>query len=603
MREYTSPPTAAAERGAAHRGGLADDLVGYADRAPDRVALRRRLPGREDGWADVTASAFLEEVRRVAAGLVAAGVQPGDRVALMSRTRYEWTLLDYAVWYSGAVSCPVYASSPVEQLRWILEDSGAVAAVVETPELAARAREASPGLAHLWVVDDTEGPGAVAVLEELGRGLPADELEQRRTAVRADDVATIIYTSGTTGHPKGCVLTHRSFHVGLEVTLAELGDLFAEDDASTLLVLPMAHVFARVVQVGAFKAQVTLGHTPDVRTLPRDLQSFQPTFLLGVPRVFERLFNAVSQQAASDGRGRQFDAATESAIRWSQALDHGRAGPLLRDRHALHDRLVHPRVRAALGGRCRFLVSGGAPLGERLAHFFRALGVPVLEGYGLTETTAAVTVNLPDTLRIGTVGRPLPGTSLRVAEDGELLVRGEQLMRGYWQDPEATATAIGPGGWLRTGDVGEIDDEGFVRVTGRKKEILVTASGKNVAAGALEERVRDHPLVDQCLVVGDGRPYVAALVTVDPEAWAEWSARNGVRGRLADLTDDGRLRDEVQAAVDAANATVSQAEAIRRFAIVPVPWTEETGELTPSLKLRRNVVQRRFRAAIEGLYD
>jgi long-chain acyl-CoA synthetase len=608
VREYTSPSTAPAGHDDARLGGLADDLVRYAEEAPDHIAFRRRSPRSDGGpgseWSDVTAATFLEEVRHVARGLVAAGVGPGDRVVLMSRTRYEWTLLDYAIWHCGAVSCPVYATSPVEQLRWILEDSGAVAAVVETAALADRVREAGPEAEpQLWVLDDADGPGAVAALTQAGRDVTDEQLEGRRTAVQAADVATIIYTSGTTGNPKGCVLTHGNFHTGLGATLSELHELFADDDASTLMVLPMAHVFARVVQVGAVKARVTLGHTPDVRTLPQDLASFRPTFLLGVPRVFERLVNAASQQAAAEGRGRQFDAAIETAIRWSQALDQGRVGPVLRGRHALHDRLVHGRVRALLGGRCRFVISGGAPLGERLGHFFRGVGVPILEGYGLTETTATVTVNLPGTVRIGTVGRPLPGTSVRVADDGELLVRGDQVMRGYWQDAAATAEALDPDGWLRTGDVGEIDDEGFVRVTGRKKEILVTTSGKNVAAGVLEERVRDHPLVDHCLVVGDGRPYVAALVTLDPEAYAEWAAERGVRGPLAAHTDDDALRAEVQVALDAANATVSQAESIRRFEVLPTAWSEETGELPPSLKLRRNVVHRRYRDAVERPYD
>ncbi|WP_148575072.1 AMP-dependent synthetase/ligase [Nocardioides caldifontis] len=606
MREYTSPSTAAAGPDTDRRGGLADDVVEYAAEQPDRVAFRRRSPGADGpGWSDVTAATFLAEVRQVARGLVAAGVRPGDRVALMSRTRYEWTLLDYAIWHAGAVGVPVYATAPVDQLRWILEDSDAVAAVVETPALGARVRESGwpDGERHLWVLDDADGPGAVAALTELGREVDDERLERRRTSVQAEDVATIIYTSGTTAHPKGCVLTHANFHRGLGATLAELHELFADEDASTLMVLPMAHVFARVVQLGAVKARVTLGHTPDVRTLPADLATFRPTFLLGVPRVFERLVNAASQQAASEGRGRLFDAATETAIRWSQALDRGRVGPVLRARHTLHDRLVHARVRELLGGRCRFVVSGGAPLGERLGHYFRGIGVPILEGYGLTETTAAVTVNLPDTLRIGTVGRPLPGTSVRVADDGELLVRGAQVMREYWQDEVSTAQALPGDGWLRTGDVGEIDDEGFVRVTGRKKEILVTTSGKNVAAGALEERVRDHPLVDQCLVVGDGRPYVAALVTLDPEAYAGWAADRGLRGPLSAHTDEEALRAEVQAAVDAANATVSQAEAIRRFEVLPDTWSEETGELTASLKLRRNVVHRRYRDAVERLYD
>ncbi len=399
------------------------------------------------------------------------------------------------------------------------------------------------------------------------------------------------------------MLTHGNFLHELGAAVEELDELFDGEDAATLLFLPLAHVFARAIQVGAVRRRVRLGYSPDIRTLGADLASFRPTFLLAVPRVFEKIFNSASQKAAADGHGRLFDKAADTAIAWSRALEDGRPGRLLRARHALADRLVYAQLRAALGGRCRYAVSGGAPLGERLGHFYRGIGVTVLEGYGLTETTAAVTVNTPDALKIGTVGRPLGGTTVRVAEDGELQVRGGQVMSGYWADEAATAEALDGGRWLRTGDLGEIDDEGFVRITGRKKEILVTAGGKNVAPAGLEDHIRAHPLVSQCLVVGDGRPFVAALVTLDPDALAPWAEAHRKHGGPADLADDADLRAEIQSAVDDANRSVSQAESIRRFIVVPDDWTEEAGQLTPSLKLRRSVVMSELRREVDALYE
>ena len=415
-------------------------------------------------------------------------------------------------------------------------------------------------------------------------------------------VATLIYTSGTTGRPKGCMLTHGNFMFELGVATGILDELFELDDASTLLFLPLAHVFARIIQIGSVQSRVRLGHSADIKNLVDDLAVFQPTFILAVPRVFEKVFNTASQRAVADGRGKIFDVAVNTAVAYSQAQDRSGPGPLLRARHRLFDRLVYSKLRAALGGRTQYAVSGGAPLGERLAHFFRGIGLPVLEGYGLTETTAALTVNLPGAQRIGTVGKPIPGTSVRVADDGELQFRGGQVFVGYLGNDEATAAAVDAEGWFSTGDVGEIDDDGFVRITGRKKEILVTAGGKNVAPAVLEDRIRAHPLVSQCMVVGDGRPFVAALVTIDPEALPAWRESHGKTGDLATLTRDPDLLAEVQTAIDDANAAVSRAEAIRKFAILPVDWTEETGELTPTLKLRRTVVMRAFHDEVETLY-
>ncbi len=601
MREYSTPPTSAPPT----TGNLTDDLHRNAAAEPGRVVVSRRGPS---GWTGITAEQLLTEVRRTAKGLVAAGIAPGDRVALVSKTRYEWTLLDYAIWYVGAVTVPVYETSAADQLGWVLADSGARAVVVETPAHAERVQEAARRSAlaveHTWVIDPSDDrAGAVAELSRLGGAVGDDELDSRRGAVGPDSVATIIYTSGTTGRPKGCVLTHGNFLAELDTATQELAALFDDDSASTLLFLPLAHVFARVIQVGAIRKRVRLGHSSDVRHLLEDLEQFRPTFLLGVPRVFEKIFNTASQRAASDGRGKLFDRATDVAIAYSRALDDGRVGPVLRAKHTLHERLVYARLRGSLGGCCRHVISGGAPLGERLGHFFRGIGIPVVEGYGLTETTAAITVNPPDALRIGTVGRPLPGAAVRVDDDGELLVRGGQVMRGYWQDPDATAEVLSPDGWLRTGDLAEIDAEGYVRVTGRRKEILVTAGGKNVAPGQLEDRIRAHPLVSQCMVVGDGRPYVAALLTLDAEAVAEWADRQRKKAPFPALVRDSDLRAEVQAAVDAANATVSQAESIRRFTVLPADWTEEGGQLTPSLKLRRHLLMRELHAEIEALYD
>lgn len=567
MREYATPMTVEVPT----TGSLADDVVINAAEAPDAVAFSRRV---EDGWVDVTAGEFLQQVTAVAKGLVAAGVAPGDRVVLMSRTRYEWTLVDYAVWFTGAVTVPVYETSSVDQVAWIIENSGAQLAVVESEIHAERVRQATADrpLRELWVLDQD----GIAKLWAAGEDVGDEVVEQRREELGPDSLATVIYTSGTTGLPKGCMLTHGNFQHEIGVAVEELDALFAGDEAATLLFLPLAHVFARVIQVGAVRKRVRLGYSPDIRHLVEDLATFRPTFLLAVPRVFEKVFNSASQRAAADGRGRLFDRAADTAIAYSRALDNGRPGRMLRARHAVFDRLVYTRLRELLGGRCAYAVSGGAPLGERLGHFYRGIGVVVLEGYGLTETTAAVTLNVPDALKIGTVGRPLGGATVRVAEDGELRVRGGQVMAGYWQNEEATREAVGDG-WLRTGDLGEIDDEGFVRVTGRKKEILVTAGGKNVAPAGLEDQVRAHPLVSQCLVVGDGRPFVAALVTLDPDAVAPWADAHGKNGHVADLVDDPDLRAEVQRAVDAANRTVSQAESIRRFTILAADWTEEGG--------------------------
>lgn len=596
MREFSTPLSISIPT----TGNLTDDVVANARDHADTAVFSRAT---SDGWVDVTAAQFHEEVCAAAKGLVAAGVGPGDRVALLSKTRYEWTLLDYAIWFAGAVTVPIYETSSAEQIGWILQDSGARAVVAEGPDHLARVREARrvgdlSELQHVWSIQDN----AVDVLGRLGSDISDEVLEERRTSATPLDLATLIYTSGTTGKPKGCMITHGNFMFELGVAVDELHELFDADDSSTLLFLPLAHVFARIIQVGAVKSRTRLGHSADIKNLVADLGEFKPSFILAVPRVFEKVFNTASQRATADGRGRIFDRAADTAIAYSRALDGKRVPVRLRAQHALFDRLVYGKLRQALGGSCEHAVSGGAPLGDRLGHFYRGIGLTVLEGYGLTETTAALCVNLPDAQKIGTVGRPMPGTSVRVADDGELLFRGGQVFAGYWGNETATAEALDRNGWFHTGDVGEVDDEGFVRITGRKKEIIVTAGGKNVAPAVLEDRLRAHALVDQCLVVGDGQPFIGALVTIDRETFPAWAEQHGKGDDLARLVDDPDLLAAVQEAVDEANKAVSKAEAIRKFTILPGEWTEEGGQLTPSLKLKRRVVMRESREEIEALY-
>ncbi|MGY2704077.1 AMP-dependent synthetase/ligase [Nocardioides sp. HB32] len=595
MREFSTPMTT----GVPATGNLTDDVVNNARDAGDRVQFSR--PGA-DGWEDVTAAGFLAEVSAVAKGLIAAGIEVGDRVALVSKTRYEWTLLDYAIWFAGAVTVPVYETSSAEQIAWILQDSGARAVVAEGPDHLARIREVRGGLDelnHVWSISDN----AIGTLTSLGDDISDEELEKRRTSATPLDLATLIYTSGTTGRPKGCMLTHGNFMFELAVALEELPELFDTDDASTLLFLPLAHVFARIIQVGCIKSRTRLGHSADIKNLLPDLQAFRPTFILAVPRVFEKVFNTASQRATADGRGKIFDQAAQTAIDYSRGLDRGRPSVATRAKHVVFKRLVYGKLLDALGGRCVYAVSGGAPLGDKLGHFYRGIGLTVLEGYGLTETTAALTANLPAAIKVGSVGRPLPGTAVRVADDGELLFQGGQVFAGYWHNEQATIEAFERDGWFHTGDLGEVDDEGFVRITGRKKEIIVTAGGKNVAPSVLEDRVRLHFLVDQCMVVGDGQPFIGALVTIDRESLPMWAEQHGKTGTVADLVDDPDLRAAMQEAVDDANKAVSKAEAIRKFAVLADEWTEENGQLTPSLKLKRNVVMREFKDDVAALYQ
>ncbi|SDC22819.1 AMP-dependent synthetase/ligase [Streptomyces prasinopilosus] len=587
-------------------GNLAGIVRRNAAQHPEVAVMARKVDGV---WQDVTATVFLAEVREAAKGLIASGVRPGDRVALMSRTRYEWTLLDFAIWSAGAVTVPVYETSSAEQVAWILGDSGATVCVVESDGHFATVesvRDRLPGLEHVWQIDrGAAGSGAIEELGRLGRDVADETVEERSSVAGADDPATIIYTSGTTGRPKGCVLTHRSFFAECGNTVERLRPLFRTGECSVLLFLPLAHVFGRLVQIAPMIAPIKLGCVPDIKQLTDELASFRPTLILGVPRVFEKVYNSARAKAQADGKGRIFDKAADTAIAYSKALDTP-SGPSLglRIRHKVFDKLVYGKLRAVLGGRGEAAISGGAPLGERLGHFFRGIGFTVLEGYGLTESCAATTFNPWDRQKIGTVGQPLPGSVVRIADDGEVLLHGEHLFKEYWNNPAATAEALADG-WFHTGDIGTLDEDGYLRITGRKKEILVTAGGKNVAPAVIEDRIRAHALVAECMVVGDGRPFVGALITLDEEFLGRWVAERGKpEGSTAtSLSEDPELLAAIQAAVDDGNAAVSKAESVRKFRVLPSQFTEESGHLTPSLKLKRNVVAKDFAHEIEAIYS
>ncbi|MFL6073080.1 MAG: AMP-dependent synthetase/ligase [Mycobacteriales bacterium] len=595
MREYTS--TDKVELG---EGNLTSMVWNNAERHPARVVLSRPAG---DGWQPVTTTEFRDQVVAVAKGLIASGLQPGDRIGLMSRTRYEWTLFDFAIWAAGCVSVPIYETSSAHQLEWILSDSGAVACVLERDtnqraydEIADKATEVK----HVWQIET----GAVDALVEAGKGISDDEVTARRATLNWDSLATILYTSGTTGRPKGCELTHGNLYFDVVSATSGLANIF-NDDSSTLLFVPIAHVLGRVIEVGCVYKMVRLGHVPDTTKLLDDLASFRPTFLLAVPRVFEKVYNGAKQKAYDGGKGRIFDAAEATAVAYSEALDRGGPGLGLKAKHALFDRLVYSKLRAAVGGRCVAAISGGGPLGARLGHFFRGIGLNIYEGYGLTESTAAATLNLQHAQKVGSVGRPIPGTAVRIADDKEILLRGGNIFRRYWNNPAATADALSEDGWFSTGDLGELDDNGYLTITGRKKEIIVTAAGKNVAPAVLEDRLRAHPLISQAMVVGDRKPFIACLVTIDPEAWPGWLERNGkpAGATVAELVEDAELIAEIQACVDEANKAVSRAESIRKFRILVDDFTVENEMLTPSLKVKRNVVMTEYAGDVEAIYS
>jgi long-chain acyl-CoA synthetase len=594
VQEYSSPATIDVAADAA----LSDAVTRNARTAPQRVVFSRKVGG---SWVPVSTKEFADEVNALARGMIDAGVQAGDRVGILGRTSYEWTLADYAIWTAGAVGVPIYETSSADQAEWILGDSEAVAVVVESPAHAAMIeamRARLPQLREVWQIDD----GHLDYVASEAHQVPESELEARRAGIRADTLATIIYTSGTTGRPKGCELTHGNLIYVAELAQQVIPAMDA-DDASTLLFLPLAHVFARIIEVGCVQAGVRLGHTADLTELLADLGTFQPTFLLAVPRVFEKVYNGARQKAHAGGKGAIFDRAERVAVAWSRAQDTGGPALGLNLQHKLFDALVYSKLRAAMGGKVTAALSGGAALGERLGHFFRGIGVTISEGYGLTETTGPATVSAPDTLKIGTVGRAASGSAVRISESGEIQVKGPQVFRGYWKNPQATAEVLRDG-WFATGDVGVLDSEGYLTITGRIKEILVTSGGKNVAPIVLEDRLRAHPLVSQCMVVGDNRPFVACLVTIDAEALPAWLESKGrpADTPVSELTEDPELRAEIQRGVDEANKQVSKAESIRTFAILPVDWTVESGLLTPSLKMKRSLLMNEFADDVEKLY-
>ncbi|HEY5516277.1 MAG TPA: AMP-dependent synthetase/ligase [Pengzhenrongella sp.] len=580
---------------------LNDLLAARVSATPDRTLIEHKTTAGGP-WIPLSAREFDAEVVAVAKGLVAQGVAPEDRVAIMSRTRYEWTLLDWAIWAVGAVPVPVYETSSAEQVHWILADADVSLALVETSEHAATValvRADVPNLRKVLIIDDD----AVDTLAAQGAGVSDEEIARRRGLANLADVATIIYTSGTTGRPKGAELTHENFYV-LTVNTAEgLGEVVSAPGARTLLFMPLAHVFARFIEVLIVPAGAVLGHTSDTKNLLADLASFQPTFILSVPRVFEKIYNSAEQKALAKDRQDIFERAAKTAIVYSRALDTPRGPSLwLRLQHKVADVLVLSKMRKALGGRAEWAISGGAPLGERLGHFYRGLGLRVLEGYGLTETTAPATVNTPAGTKIGTVGPPLPGTAVRIAQDGEVEVQGPHVFRGYHGNPAATAEVFHDG-WFRTGDLGALDEDGFLRITGRKKEIIVTAGGKNVAPALLEDRLRGHPLVSQVVVVGDQRPFIAALVTLDAESVPGWLAAHGhPEMSIAEAAEHPAVLASLDKAVERTNRAVSRAESIRKYRILAGDLTIANGYLTPKLSVRRMEVLKDFAGEIDTLY-
>lgn len=594
MNEISIPPLVPA----ATAGNLTNLIAERAWFEPERIIMSRPLG---EGWQPVTAREVEEEIRATAKGLIASGVQIGDRVAIMARTRYEWTILDFATWFAGAVVVPIYDTSSAEQIDWILNDSHSVAMIVETPALAELVKTVMPShTRNLWTMTDD----VLAVLREAGKHIGDDEIDRRRNALTPASLATLIYTSGTTGKPKGVQLTHSNFLSECGNVVQGASELFLKPGGSTLLFLPVAHVFGRMVQIGSIAAGLHMAHCSDpVGRLPMDLASFKPTFVLAVPRIFEKIYNGAEAKAEAAGKGKIFRKAADVAIAYSEALDKKGMSPILKLKHGLFDKLVYSKIRAGMGGRVEAAISGGAPLGVRLGHFYRGAGISILEGYGLTETTAGATLNLYGAHRVGSVGRPIPGTSIKIAEDGEVLIRGPIVMDGYWQNQAANDEVFDSERWFKTGDLGKLDDEGFLYIVGRKKELIVTAGGKNVAPAVLEDRLRAHPLVSQCMVVGDNQPFIAALVTIDQDALKAWVANNKKDGAsINDLVNDPDLIAVIQTAVDDANKAVSKAESIRKFTLLPTDFTIAGGHLTAKLSVKRHVVAKEFAKEIEALF-
>lgn len=582
------------------QANITDLLVERVKATPD-LALFAVPEG--EGWRDITAAEFQRQVIALAKGFAASGIEPGDKVGFIARTTYEWTLVDFALFYAGAVMVPIYETSSAAQIQWNLADSGAIAVITESADHSARLAEVRaelPLIRSAWEMHS----GDLDKLVAAGADVSEEEIERRRNLANGADIATLIYTSGSTGRPKGCVLTHSNFVELTRNASRSNREVFETPGASTLLFITTAHVFARFISILNIQAGVKTGHQPDTKQLLPALGSFQPTFLLAVPRVFEKVYNSAEQKAEAGGKGKIFRTAAHTAVEHSRLLQEGKKIPFLtKVKFRLFDKLVYSKLRTAMGGRVTYAVSGSAPLGPRLGHFFHSLGVTILEGYGLTETTAPATVNQARKSKIGTVGPVIPGVGIRLADDGEVQVRGVNVFKEYWRNPEATAAAF-DGDWFKTGDIGAFDEEGFLTITGRKKEIIVTAGGKNVAPAGLEDPIRANPIVGQVVVVGDQKPFIAALVTLDPEMLPTWLANNGLPGdmSLAEAAKNPAVNAEVQRAIDEANKYVSRAESIRKFTILPSEWTEASGHLTPKMSIKRNVILSDFAADIEEIY-
>ncbi|OBF94886.1 long-chain fatty acid--CoA ligase [Mycobacterium sp. 852002-51152_SCH6134967] len=599
MREFSVPASFTVEE----HDNVVTAVFDHERDDPDHVIFQRLVDG---SWTDVTCRQAADQIRSAALGLIAKGVQPGDRVALLSATRYEWPILDFAILATGALTVPIYETSSPEQVKFVLSDSESVLLIVETDAHADRIehlKDELPGLREVLRIESA-GTSALDELAEAGMSVDAKQLDARVAGLAAADPATLIYTSGTTGQPKGCQLTHSNLVYEIRGSKECFPTLLAKGERM-LVFLPLAHVLARAITLAALANKVTLGFTSDIKNLVATFAVFKPTVVVSVPRVFEKVYNTAEQNAHNDGKGRIFEMAVNTAIEWSKSLDTGKAGLLLRVRHAVFDRLVYGKLRAALGGDCRAAISGGAPLGARLGHFYRGVGLTIYEGYGLTETSAAITVNRIDNVKVGSVGTPLPGNSMRINDDDELLVRGGVVFNGYWKNEEETKAVFSSDGWFHTGDLGAIDDDGFLTIIGRKKEIIVTAGGKNVAPAILEDRLRAHPLISQAMAVGDAKPFVGALITIDPEAIEGWKERNSKNAdaSVGDLATDPDLVAEIDLAVKDANQAVSKAEGIRKFRILPMDFTEDSGELTPTMKVKRKVVAEKFASDIEALYS
>ena len=594
MQEFTAPGEVTVDP----TENLTTQLWANEKALPDHAIAARR---NGDGpFEDITYAQFAGEVRRVAAGLVSLGLEKGDRVCLFSPTRYEFTLLDYAIWTAGLATVTIYETSSAEQVEWIVRDSGARAIICASDELVDVFREQASQIGTCEHVFSIES-GGIAALVEAGASVPDERVLELANGVTPDDIATLVYTSGTTGRPKGCVLTVDNF-VWLTRQVTSIVDTILHPGASTLMFLPLAHIFARLVQVISVNEGSKIAYSSGVPMLLDELQMVRPTWMFSVPRVFEKIFNGAKQKATADGKGQIFDMAVHTAIEYSEYSQAGKVPIWTRMLHAVFDRLVYSKLRALFGGRCTYSISGGAALGGRLGHFYNGIGVTILEGYGLTETSAGSTVNRPGAVSIGSVGQPIPGVTVRIDDDGEVLIRGRHIFKGYWQNDAATADALRDG-WFHSGDIGELDDDGFLSITGRKKEIIVTAGGKNVAPAVLEDRLRAHPLISQAMVLGDGEPFISTLITIDPDELPRWAGQGGKSGDLAQLIDDEDLHAEIQEAIDDANRAVSKAESIRAFRILPEDFTIQGGELTPTLKVKRTVVANRYRSVIEEIYS